>query len=490
MLTLAKEYPEEAVCHYFVPSAQGGEIVEHLANAVEEKDIAEGLGQAVRIMAQMKPDWPWQNFVNTVNQVTNAMPVLLLRQWQDILEALWNIRCFAEEAKARQAETVLQQIAKDGRTFHYLHISLREEDWKNAAWNLLTLLRLNPNGQQQRVWQNSNDGLQQYRQILQNPSRHSKIMEVFAPLALQFLAFDDVLNIYQEHRNTKGWIEAFLEKMLEDKPEFISPTTIVKEGYLTFQQFPQDLQDKMIRKIGSGLVHTLVEADFDAEYASLYERILEVLESPGQSFLAFLRDGLQNVDKEKWTNALENQDDLWVLLHSLLEKDFTPELGPSFSDALLDWAKAIMNQEIEISEEEIPLYASLPNALDSASRETFWMDLLDLFLRNPEQDWFGLLDVFGEGLTNAKDLPKKSDEIVRTLFRVIMDNGAEKDLRWMFRTLKKRGRSILNRTSIAPLQVFAERLENLKGKEISEDIRADADKWIKKVETQIAKRNS
>ena len=314
-------------------------------------------------------------------------------------------------------------------------------------------------------------------------------MEVFAPLAPQFLTFDDVLKIYQEHRNTKKWIEFFLEKMLEDNPKFVSPTIVI-EKYSTFQQFPQDLQDKMIQQLGSGLVYSLVEAGFDAEYASLYNQILKVLESPGQSFLDFLKDGLQNVAKETWTNALKKQDALWVLLHSLLEKNFTPALGPSFSDALLNWAKAIMNQEAEITEEEIPLYASLPNVLESASRETFWMDLLDLFLRNPEQDWFELLDVFGEGLTNAKDLPKKSDEIVRTLFRVIIDEGEEEELQWMFHTLNKRGRSILNRTPIAPLQVFAERLEELKGKEIPEDIRADADKWIQKVKAQIAKRNS
>ncbi|NPA80892.1 MAG: hypothetical protein GXO29_07600 [Thermotogae bacterium] len=158
-------------------------------------------------------------------------------------------------------------------------------------------------------------------------------------------------------------------------------------------------------------------------------------------------------------------------------------LGHSFADALLEWAKSQIRKEGELTEQQVEDFSKLPNALAKSSRETFWKNLRDLLIENADSDISKILSVFGTGLMSSGVLKEKADEIVRRLFSEIIERGLEVELQWMFQVFEKVP-GFLQEVPTSSLEDLKERLE--KASELPESIISKIEELKDKIAHEIA----
>ncbi len=489
MRALTKENPEKETVKCFVPSIDGERIIDTLINSINQKALFEGWGHAVGLMIEIGPEWPWIKLVNSANRITNSQ-LLPPEQWKEILQALWHIYFLEKSGEGHfKARQTLEQMAKDGRVFHYLYVSYyQNKKWIDSSWNLMTLISFNPEGQSQRPWNSSSTGRQIFHQILQNPENYGQMLSAFAHLARKYLSFEELLGIYNKHANTKKWIEAAMEKILDEHPNFFEPV-VITNNYEIFQTFPSELQRKIVQKIKGNLIAHLKSIDFSINLSKLYLQILEGEDQPPPDFVNFLKKGLKTVDDDQWIESFKSHDSLFQLLIYLLKMSESLNLGQSLADALRKWTKFQINGEGEFTEQQLEEFSILPDALTKGFREIFWKNLRDILIENADKadkDLSKVLLIFGTGLITSGVFKEKADEIVRRLFSEIIERGSEVELQWMLQVFEEVP-GFLQEVPTSSLEDLKERLE--KANELPESITPKIEELKDKIAHEIERRS-
>ncbi len=447
--------------HYFQPECESQEVIQYLSNICTEGNFNHTHAKTIEIMTQIEVNWPWQGLIKTINNRLQNNDNL---QPEEIEACVETLLLFAFESADSVALDRLKTLATHGHLAHHLYNSFQAKDFRSVSLCMFPIFEFVTEGNLQNNIGNSSAGIGNYKSILQNPDGYPEIINNFAEILFKFNKVD-ILFDKITFPNTRKFISAVLKHILENREDYhlyIKPLHIL-EHYLELSKILQkELLEELIETLieKSDFIQVIEEHGFSLDLAKLYLIAYKNIKTQKPaSFIEFLTTGLRNVDKEEWLQEITEEGELLDLLLELVKDNTLINLTIDFHDALIKHAINLLDGE-ELPEEHIDNWEKLLNALNSDSRITFLRTLRDELIKHSTKEIYPILKLYGEVLLESGVLEEKADDVVRLLFREIINKRILEELAWLYKVLNNKP-EILLKCKDSTKSDFIERIKNI-----------------------------
>lgn len=429
VIAVSRRQEGDKFARFFVPKFSGADVVERLKAACKDRQIGVDLIQAIRLMVQIGPDWPWWDLVRSIRQQFEDQN-LELPQARFLLQLLVILAKHNNTADAGVADDALRDLATHGRLLHHLERAHSASAPRAVAQILDILLSVNPEGRLDHHWADSASGQQYYNQLLAQPGQHESVVREYAEICYQSRAMVELLDLARRSPNAKALISAALNHLSITRTDFFSSDTMIS-AYTEFADMLQsDALDHLIIWLTTErqLICSITRSTFAPGYAYLYLKAWDSCPAEYKAeYTDFLVSGLATLPEVEWKKELIEDGLLIALVRKLLGEGASLRLQQEFLDPLLDHAIDVVAGGA-VPAQDLSL---LPNALTEGEQKTFYRTLRDRLLASGEESFTRALNYFGEGLLDSCVLNEKADEIVRRVCSYIVDNGKAVQLEWL-----------------------------------------------------------
>lgn len=467
MVRLTQEKDAFSLAPYFVPVESGRNVIQAIASLCAEGKISADHVESVKLMINPGVMWPWKEVaIEAKNRIWTNQSVPL-EEVKHLL--LLMLIIFDNVPEKQDIETLLVDLAKKGRIFHYLHQARRARNHEVTALCMIILLEHNPTGDFLENWALAANGRNEYNQILGSPTPDD--IAAFAEICRHRGRMKHLLELPNRHQSTRLWVSETLKYLANNNPDVLSPSLFVTEYRHLSDLLPYNALCALavyLNKDGA-IIDEIIQMPFNIEMAELYYVLLtNSPEDRPSEYSQFLRKGLQEVEMETWLAHLKERGALIDLILSF-PKRRRLNLGQAFGDALEEYARSLL------TEGTVHKYAPdegelLVRALSSSARITCLRRMRDYLIEKGEDtNLTPILSVFGQPIIQV--LEEKADDVVRRLFKGIIERGIDEELEWML-TVLKRVPEILEKAKSESVDDLEERVRKAhKDKAIQEETR-------------------
>ena len=433
----------QEIVPYFVPFISSENILQDFESAVEDGQLSEKHAKAIRIILEQKilsDNVFWDSLTDTIkSKIFNAHNLAL-----DFISNLLHILVFLEDYETSvQATNIIEELSLNGRIFHYLYRANKEGNERLKGLSVVLLLEHNPKAKLHQNWYNAQDGWRVFQNIMNSPS--SDVIKVLAAIFTMRSKLEPLLELPKTYPNTTNICKAVLEHLVEKESPIITSHIFVEE----FSQFKKLLSPESIGRLiprlceRDALVNVVRKFPFDESKSALYLQILRACKEPSREFFDFLKQGLTSINREIWNSHLEEHGDLIEILIEFPKRrklNLGTALGDAIEDFIQETIRKIENEEID----EVPYspeeFQKILKSLNPSSFKTTLRRIRDLLVQHAAGINLtevlkllppGTFYVSGENL-----LLEDADDIVRRLFKEIIDNVIPGEMKWMLEILK------------------------------------------------------
>ncbi len=448
----------------FAPAVARTEIIGRLFKEFSEQRLANRIS-TVMAMLRVRDAWPWEPLVSAIDQrlkQTNQP----LGNSEAVIELLL-VLATGEEKKARD---VLQQCATTGLSAYYLN-STRSLDTA-AARHIFTILYYwsEPTPKGANV-QNAPSGWQFYDTFLRSPSANviSELTGIAERLGVYLEFMERLVSIPQRENVALAMIRSAADR--EECEHLLTPTFVIERPQIVFKALATGQLDHVFIRLAanSDFLDELMNRRFDQSREMLYLRALET--QPGGSsprYHEFLLNCLAEMDPVTWSSELASGGALLKLLFILHKLQQVRDLGQGFQDALLDHASHALREDSELPEGAFQ-WQDLLDFLSVQSRTVLLADIRDRLLET-QLTILPILTMYGRVLARYSSIwEAKADDVVRRLFRLILDRKLAAEVEWMLEVLRN-CREFSFGCSKETRADFLERLERVYANADTEDV--------------------
>jgi len=373
-------------------------------------------------------------------------------------------------------DSAIQQLCSQGYLMNHIHNAQASGDFEATAICLLSVVDFYPTGAPQAQHLNSQAGYQTYSSVISAPENYEYIVEAFARFVWEFDRLEALLTTPQQHASdTKPLVLAVLKQLVkrEDAYQRFYPQLTVIHYDLLEEALAEDEFEQLVGQLvkNTSLLNVLQEQEFIIGLAGLY--LLALKKAEGQddydSYADYLITSIREVPEEQWLNALDTESELLRLVIRLVQYGKSPNLTENFHDALRTHLGKVHEEELSMELQADWEYVA--NALNSDWKKTFFRDFRDFVLEKADQELSSVLALYGDPLLDSEILPEqeKADEIIRKLFKEIVEGRDVRELAWMAAALERHP-EIMDRGQSASREVLAERVrDGLSDDELSDE---------------------
>lgn len=477
----------QEIAPYFIPSDSPEGILQVFENSVENTQISEKHVQALRIIVEKKilgENLDWDSFINTMKLKILKDPNLPL---SFVVHLFYILLLLVDHIASEQVTNAVNELSLRGRVFHYLFKANQGGNNRLKALSVVLLLEHNPTAKFQENWHNAGNGRQIFQNILNSPDPN--IVKDIADLYTMRSKLDPILKLPKTYTNTTKICRAVLEHLVEDMSPLITSHIFVEE----FPQFEELLSSKSLYQLTQrccekeDLVDIVQGYPFEEDKSELYLQILQACRKSSEKFLNFLREGLHGLGREIWKDDFEVRGSFVEILLAFPE-DARLNIGTDLGDAIEEYISEAINdeeKEIQYSPED---FQKILNSLNLSSLKTTLRRIRDMLVeRAANVELTKVLEILtpitfqvsGENL-----LLEDADDIVRRLFKEIIDNVIPGEMKWMLEILKTFP-EILSKAKHESVEDLLGRIQRAKN---SEELEEEEKKILEEIE-KIVKNN-
>lgn len=481
MTVLSVDGASEDLVTFYKPEEQPELIVTELGNICSKGELIESYSNIIELMLKVddKKEWPWDQLATALTGQLDASKNLPPDQIVGCMSAIVNL-----VENGAVPENSFQQLAAGGHIMHYLNQAHAGPDLIAVPWCLFTILKFVPTGAVQHIG-NSQQGLNLYNEILKEPEKQHPILQHLADLILRYGKIENLINQTSTAPNTKKLVTAIIEiiSVREDAHQHITPTIFIEHYQDKIETLTKkSLQNLTIKLVeNADLISVITENKFSKEMAGLYLQTLEATEGRERgSYIENLQEGLRELQKDDWVDELNQEGKLLELLIYLVVNEESLGLSLGLQDALFEHAKRILEGAVYPSRLE-DQWAKIPDALDTESKVTFFRNLRDEILRDPQAKKNPILSIFGNTLLKSGVLEEKADDVVRQLFNGILESSDTEEIAWLLNFMRE-APGILKKCKRPSRNTFNKRVQTvLRDETLSEDARPIVEDIARKV---------
>lgn len=414
-----------------VPAVSTSDIIAALTGRTTEGSLSKTDAAAIDVAARVDTDWNWGELLTATSSRLQAGSALEDDELTACLSIVFTLR---QRGPADEANTVLNDLTKNGHLMNYSHLAASAGDTSGVAYAAIALVLTNPDGEQQANVGNSASGYQSYVRLLEHPDDHSEVVTHAASAVRDYGLTDSLLTSGTQVESVRPFVDAILRMLWKDEDVDVPPEIIVNHFPYLIRAFSAEDIWQIIQASGSSrqLRDHLRRLPFDPQLTELY--LLARRGSDDAEFNDFLRDGLRAMNTDAWVKEFNRSGAPVELALDLI--DSNEGLNLDLEGALATHAESVLQGGRKPAKYETR-WPMLLKALPTHTRETFLRDLRDKLLRNPSAPIQPLLVLYGTPLLDAH-LEEKADDIIRTVFRDIVTRLDADELQWMRDVLQKR----------------------------------------------------
>ena len=474
---------------FFKPAIGTKRVMEELVRIVGDGKFDEGHLSGIKVMLRTDQDWPWPELVNSLNgrlQGTNNLTPVEIRSSLFTLVHLKNYRVL-------QAEKSLETLATKGHLMHHLYQATASKDTKAITACIFPLIEKLPNGSIQQQIGNSAAGVSNYSTIMNNPNQYIEVLKEFTRLAIDYSRINALFEISNKAPNTTKFISAVFEEIAkeENAHQLLTAQQIINHYSFICAALSRDTFDYLILQSIklSSLREEIISIGFNKQMVSLCTKVFQCkTDQGGEAFRDFLAEGLRSVDKDTWCTELTDEGELLRLLLDLAESGYDLGLTTSFLDALENHAQQLLEGKASVKQLS-DKWALIPNVLEPNSKKTFLRNLRDrMCIVQTTLD--AVCALYGDYLANSGVLQEKADEVVRKLFKGIIDRKGTVELNWLTRVIGV-SKNVFEKCPDESKRDFETRVQNAFWQnDLSEEVRLNIRKIAESLGVDLVKKES
>ena len=418
----------------FRPQTSFTEIAVYIRHLVENGQVSGALLSTMEVAQSSGFADSWDVIVTALEERLDANQGVEATEGTLLLRAL-NV---AKQDESTEAQDACARLASAGHLLHLLYQARQESHSACTAWCLAMFLPVHPNAEISDAIGNSTDGQAELERILDTDdpglaTEFIKILTVHEELGL-------LLSIFDASDEYLAFVVRCL-RQIADSPDVPWPytldETIDRWAYL-HECLPEEAEQRRFLRLietlcaDTTLVVRLRERGFHANDAGLYLAVLKT--DPDPNFAAFCRAGLEALGSAEWTSGLREQGETLSLLTTLQTSGVAVLLKQPYQDALIKYAKDLLEGGSEPSQEVVSKRALVVSPLSTGPRQVLRTRLRDAAIERDGECADGFFHVFGDEL--AKSRLRDGTDIVAKLFSGLVRERAVGGLGWLHSVLK------------------------------------------------------
>lgn len=409
------------------PSVQAGEVSTALETLASTDQFSDKHVDAIRVLKARTLKPAWNNIATKITERLQAADTKSPQVIRAALEALWELHDVDANIDAQ-----INNLATQGHLLHHLHHV--KADAAASAWCVFMFLLKVPAATQPSQAGNSQEGFNYLtNQIFGKPADHKLFTDEFADRLAYTGKFDLLFKILDKASSAKEWVKECL-KMVDAHENALSlytPQVILKRWKFLQGEFPAEEFNRLIGTLvtESPLVEFLSARDFEVEQVGFY---LAVAQNGGVAttmFCQWCRDGLADIDADRWQLTLKGEGPVAKLLIHLIDNEVQISLGTQYQDALTAHGKLLIAGKTK-PQEFAEHWNTLLKPLDTTGRNLLRSQLLEAAGRAEGKIAPEFFDLYGDEIADQQALSEDHD-VVMNLFIPLLQARHEKGLQWI-----------------------------------------------------------
>jgi energy-coupling factor transporter ATP-binding protein EcfA2 len=423
-------YPETQ--GFLVPKhASPTQVIQVLTELVTSERFDPMTLQSVRVMLRLKLSWPWDGFVDALDQRLRAVSPEVATKAAPILSLL--------ALAAHGVASALKGIAglgSGGFVNHHIHLAAVAGDNDAMAALVLAQLLYNAAGDVTSHVGQSVAGQTLYKAVLASPDSHAAILDAASAKVEKTAQVETLIANAEGVAAAKPTVIRLLSRLLAgaDGAELVAAQHFVA-NYARYAAMLEgasltELVKYLMRR--ESFLDALVDHGFARELGPLYRTVWSISGTSAPTFEALVTTGLRAMDKADWDQEMV-QGQLPELVGAMAKAEVDLALGPGLEDALLDYGKTALGGA---SPRALACgWSAVLAGLSERARKTLLRDIRDELVGRPDGHVGSLLEIFGSDLLSSGLLMEQADEVLRKVGRAMIERGDVNELNWLERLL-------------------------------------------------------
>lgn len=347
-----------------------------------------------------------------------------------------------------RAQQYLAELAKGGRLYHHLAQVTSSHDAAAFLFAILT------NPQAEELPGNAEAGKTRAQNIVAKPDENSEVVSNLYELCVDRGSLASVLHIVKDNAQFNALAGVLIMRSLSDNKDIGDTGLDILDDYNYIKSVvsPDALERILDVATTTGTLHENLERKgFDNAFAPLYLKILG--RHPNPHFQSFIESSLSKTTLAEWEVELTTCGDSLRLAVLGAAQRGIGWLKRPYQDALYALALQIIAGTASLGEYD---WEQITSPLDPMSREVLARDIRDKLIWSDEGICTSL-DVFGSTLIQQNVFAEKPDDVVRHLFRKLLEGANTNGLAWISRIIEA-APDIIAETGESTLRDFIDRL--------------------------------
>ena len=366
--------------------------------------------------------------INTTDRISSKEISL------DELGALLHV-CFVLHTNTNSNQYI-DKLLDSGRIHHYLHIAFSEKNFDCCCLCLFFIIGYNRLVKMPTTTGNSREGFSLCKSIVTSTGdEYTPLSNTFASFLVEFKNTSFIFGL----QNINNELKSFKNKLISAISEFSDINSILCPDIV--YTYEPDIYDALYEKgkyepffdhyLGDDvLLNIAMKDEFTPKKASLYFILLNSTVPDITRYHDYLKHGLDRIQESTWNEEINSAYyNIFDLLSDLIKKGIEPMLKTNFFHFVDSSIKALFDQE-QINNKFTDNILYFIKALDNDHQNTILVEILSKLI-NYDDDYAEILDKFPPEIFNSSAISEKKDDIVRVIFRGILNKEREYEFQWM-----------------------------------------------------------
>lgn len=435
---LSEDTDAGEIAQHYIPIAEREAVVAHLASQCASGVFRSAHARTIGLMQQVSSassslQWEWDRLANQLNQ-----RLQINNQNVEKAEAAAcadSLLRLARGSNSGQAKKVMTPLSR-GPLLHHFHQA--QDDPDKAAAHLLGIVLYNPAVAKSANQGQMNAGQVAVNKVLDDPGDYPNVVSVTADLVATLDITASLFQVADAATGTESFVRSILQRLAkqDNASRLFTPGLICSKRryrHIVAALDDSDLNDIIETFLNEGrLLDWMGREELFAGYAlDLHRRVVAQLsENELPEYNELLVSKAQELKKEKWEEALNEEEDRLHILVDIVERGINPQLATPYSDALREHARRIRSGESDISG-LADKWHYLVSAMDEDVKVSFLRDLSDDLVDQDTGSIGSVLSLYGDELHQTGIWPAKADKAFRGLFSQIVERKDPRELRWL-----------------------------------------------------------
>ncbi len=332
---------------------------------------------AMKVTPLTAYDNKWENLVKILFNRLNFSSGASTKESNLLLTALFEL----SRIGTTDALTKISSLVHDGHILHYLEQAHAETNIPAKALMLFTYLREKPDNARSNIVGNGENG---YTTLSNSLNSADKILSgEFVKLLYEWNEVDLISKII-EAKKEKGYnnfiVECLRTVIDSERPEEVFTPDLIYQSWTTLKSKLGADFDKLLDKLATKpeLYNRFKEDTFYPQDAELFIKLISKNNSEVPAFKIWLKDTIEKLNTEEWTDALNDNPEILDLLLFLEERDTKITLDTAFSDALKIHAAQVITGQKQVEEKLHGKWQNILSLLKNPIRIELRNNLLEL----------------------------------------------------------------------------------------------------------------